>query len=197
MIRIDDTLTSLDIIEKTFICDLAKCKGACCVEGDSGAPLEDSEYRLLKTLLPQLWDDLSPEAQAVIKNQGIGYIDEDGEVVTSLVNGRDCVFTCHDEKGICKCVIEKAHREGRIDFIKPVSCHLYPIRVAKYKTFRALNYSRWKICRPAEIAGQATGLPLYRFLKEPLIRKFGEAWYNELDEFAIEWEKEKKKKDEM
>lgn len=191
MIQIDDTLVSLDIIEKTFICDLPQCKGACCVEGDSGAPLEGSEYRIIKTLLPQFWDDLSPEARAVIEKKGIGYVDEDGEVVTSLVNGRDCVFTFYDGNGICKCAIEKAYREGRTDFYKPVSCHLYPIRVAKYKSFRALNYNKWKICKPAEILGQKEGFPLYRFLKEPLIRKFGEKWYAELETVAGEWEKQK------
>lgn len=192
MIQIDDTLISLDIIEKTFICDLAQCKGACCVEGDSGAPLEANEFQIIKKILPEIWNDLSPEAQAVIEKQGIGYIDSDGEVVTSLVDGRDCVFTFYDEKGICKCAIEKAYREGRINFLKPVSCHLYPIRVAKYKTFSAVNYNKWKICKPAEILGKKEGLPLYKFLKEPLIRKFGDKWYTELDKVAQEWEKQQK-----
>lgn len=193
MIQIEDTLISLDIIEKAFICDLAQCKGACCVEGDSGAPLEGNEYQIIKKILPEIWNDLSPEAQAVIEKQGVGYVDEDGEVVTSLVNGRDCVFTFYDEKGICKCAIEKAYREGCIDFYKPISCHLYPIRVAKYNTFRALNYNKWKICKPAEILGNKAGVPLYKFLKEPLIRKFGEAWYAELETIATEWEKQKER----
>jgi hypothetical protein len=192
MIQIKDTLISLDIVEKKFICDLAQCKGACCVEGDSGAPLEGREYHLLKKILPKIWEDLSPEAKAVIEKQGIGYIDEDGEIVTSLVNGRDCVFTFYDEKGICKCAIEKAYREGRIDFYKPISCHLYPIRAAKYNTFTALNYNKWKICKAAEILGQQAGVPIYKFLKEPLIRKFGEEWYAELELIAEEWEKQKK-----
>lgn len=195
MIQIEDTLISLDIIEKAFICDLGQCKGACCVEGDSGAPLEGNEFQIIKKILPEIWDDLSPEAQEVIKKQGVGYIDQEGEIVTSIVNGRNCVFTCYDEKGICKCAIEKAYREGRIDFQKPVSCHLYPIRVARYNTFRALNYNKWKICKPAEILGKKAGVPLYKFLKEPLIRKFGEAWYAELEKVAAEWEKQKR--DEM
>ncbi|MDD2436756.1 MAG: DUF3109 family protein [Massilibacteroides sp.] len=190
MIQIKETLVSLDIVEKAFVCDLSQCKGACCVEGDSGAPLEKQEYHLLKKLLPLIWEDLSPEAKTVIEKQGIGYVDEDGEIVTSLVNGRDCVFTFYDENNICKCAIEKAYREGRIDFYKPISCHLYPIRVAKYKTFSALNYNKWKICKAAEILGQKAGVPLYRFLKEPLIRKFGEAWYAELELVAAEWEKQ-------
>lgn len=192
MIQIADTLVSLDIVEKSFICDLTQCKGACCIEGDSGAPLETREFPILKKILPEVWADLSPEAQEVIKKQGVAYIDSEGEMVTSLVNGRDCVFTCYDEDGICKCAIEKAYREGRIDFYKPISCHLYPIRVAQYHTFRAVNYNKWKICKAAEILGEKHGVPIYKFLKEPLIRKFGEAWYAELEQVAEEWIKQAK-----
>ena len=125
MIQIDDTLVSLDVIERYFLCDLSKCKGECCVEGDSGAPLEDSELAKLQKVLPIIWDDLSPKAQEVIHKQGVAYIDEEGDTVTSIVNGKDCVFTCYDADGTCKCAIEKAYREGKTDFYKPVSCHLY------------------------------------------------------------------------
>lgn len=188
MIQIGDTLVSLDIIENTFICDLPACKGACCfAEAASGAPLEKSELKDMQRVLPVVWNDLSPEAQAVINKQGVAYIDSDRDDVVSIVGERDCVFTCYDKKGICKCAIEKAYREGRTTIQKPISCHLYPIRVSRYDTFRAVNYHRWKICKAGEILGRKEGLPVYQFLKEPLIRKFGEEWYKELELFAKEW----------
>lgn len=190
MLQIDDTLISLDIIERQFICDLPLCKGACCVEGDSGAPLEQHELKELQKVLPEVWNDLSPEAQELIKKQGVAYIDSDGDTVTSIINGKDCVFTWYDSDGICKCAIEKAFREGRVSFMKPVSCHLYPIRITHYDTFKAVNYNKWKICKVAEVLGKKERLPLYKFLKEPLIRKFGEAWYRQLSETAEEWLKQ-------
>ncbi|MDL2265305.1 DUF3109 family protein [Parabacteroides sp. OttesenSCG-928-G07] len=193
MLQIDDTLVSFDLVERQFLCDLSQCKGACCIEGDAGAPLEQKELAILQHILPVIWDDLSSEAQAVIKKQGVAYIDEGGETVTSIVNGKDCVFTCYDKEGICRCAIEKAFREGKIDFLKPVSCHLYPIRINRYETFSAINYNRWSICRAAEIAGRKENLPVYQFLKEPLIRKFGKDWYEKLDATAKEWLKQKGK----
>ncbi|MDR1981540.1 MAG: DUF3109 family protein [Tannerellaceae bacterium] len=188
MIQVGDTLVSLDVIERHFICHLSQCKGACCIEGDAGAPLEKDELAELQQVLPVVWDDLSPQAQAVIHKQGAAYIDEDGEIVTSIVDGKDCVFTCYDTGGICKCAIEKAYREGRTGFYKPVSCHLYPVRVKQHDTFRSVNYHRWRICRAAETLGEREKIPLYRFLREPLIRKFGQAWYDELVLIAHEWE---------
>ena len=124
-----------------------------------------------------IWDDLSPEARAVIDKQGVVYTDQDGDLVTSIVNGKDCVFTCYDEKGYCYCAIEKAYRDGKCNFYKPVSCHLYPIRIGDYGPFKAVNYHRWD--------------PVYKFLKEPLIRKFGQAWYDELENVAEELKKQK------
>ena len=191
MFQIDDTLVSLDVVERYFLCDLAHCKGQCCVEGDSGAPLEEAELPKLQAVLPLIWDDLSPEAQAIIKKQGVAYIDEEGDLVTSIVNGKDCVFTCYDADGVCKCAIEKAYRAGKTDFYKPVSCHLYPVRITQYRDFQAVNYHRWEVCKAAELLGEREKLPVYRFLKEPLIRKFGEEWYKALDEFAQEWEKQR------
>jgi len=185
MILIGDTLISLDLVECYFCCDLKHCKGACCIEGDAGAPLEKGEFEKLRKILPAVWDDLSPEAKAVINKQGVGYIDIDNDVVTSIVDGKDCVFTCYDADGICKCAIEKAYREGRIDFVKPVSCRLYPIRVKQYKSYQAVNYSRYKICRNAETNGQQKRLLLYQFLRESLIYKFGEKWYKTLEEFIF------------
>lgn len=138
MIQIDNTLVSLDVLERQFLCDLSHCKGICCVEGDSGAPLLEEEVGELEKALPVIWDDLAPKAQEIIKKQGVAYIDEEGDLVTSIVNGKDCVFTCYDADGTCKCAVEKAYREGKLSFYKPVSCHLYPIRVEKYDTFEAL-----------------------------------------------------------
>ena len=126
MIQIDNTLVSLDVLERQFLCDLSHCKGICCVEGDSGAPLLEEEVGELEKALPVIWDDLAPKAQEIIKKQGVAYIDEEGDLVTSIVNGKDCVFTCYDADGTCKCAVEKAYREGKLSFYKPVSCHLYP-----------------------------------------------------------------------
>lgn len=184
MIQIQDTLLSDEIFKEQFICDLCKCKGQCCVEGESGAPLTKEECEDIESILPEIWDELSPKAQEVVKAQGIAYTDYDGELVTSLVNGNECVFTYFEADGTCKCLIEKAHREGRISVQKPISCHLYPIRLTQYSDFTAVNYHRWSVCRPAIKLGRKEGVPIYRFLKEPLIRKFGEDWYNEVQEAA-------------
>lgn len=192
MIQIRDTILSDDIFDEHFICDLHKCKGACCVEGDSGAPLEQEEFEQIKSILPEIWDDLSPQAQQLIEAQGIAYTDYDGELVTSIINGRECVFTYFDEDGTCKCSIEKAYREGRISVQKPISCHLYPIRLQKLSEFTAVNYNRWSICKPAVKLGKREGVKIYEFLREPLIRKFGEEWYNEVCEAARLLEEEKK-----
>lgn len=192
MFQIDDTLVSLDVVERKFLCDLSHCKGECCIEGDSGAPLEPEEEMELKRVLPEVWDDLSPEAQEVINRQGVAYTDEDGDLVTSIVGNKNCVFTCQDSDGICKCAIEKAYREGRVSFYKPISCHLYPIRITKYDSFQAVNYHRWDVCRAAEILGHKENVPVYKFLKEPLIRKFGQEWYEALDTCAEEWKKQNK-----
>ncbi|MCC8146220.1 MAG: DUF3109 family protein [Bacteroidales bacterium] len=186
MLQIEDTIISLDLLEESFLCDLSACKGICCVEGESGAPVEEEEIAELEKVLPLIWDDLSPQAKEIIEKQGVVYLDEDGEYVTSIVNGEDCVFTCYDEKGMCKCAIEKAFREGKTDFYKPISCHLYPVRVAKYKGFRAVNYHRWNVCQAACILGKKEKVKVYQFLKEPLTRKFGEEWYKHLEQAAKE-----------
>ncbi|ULB33939.1 MULTISPECIES: DUF3109 family protein [Proteiniphilum] len=180
MIQIQNTLISDDIFEEQFICNLCKCKGQCCVEGESGAPLTREEFEQIKEILPDIRDELSAKAIELINDQGIAYIDNDGELVTSIIEGKECVFTYFDENGVCKCAIDKAYREGRISVQKPISCHLYPIRLNEYNNFTAVNYQRWYLCKPALNLGQKEGIPLYRFLKEPLIRRFGEDWYNEL-----------------
>lgn len=191
MFQINDTIVASDVIEESFICDLSVCKGECCVEGESGAPLEEEEVKIIEDLLPQVWDDISPAAKEIINKQGVAYRDYDGEMVTSIVNGKDCVFTYYDDKGVCKCVIEKAYREGRVDFYKPISCHLYPIRLQKYENFTAVNYHRWNVCKAAVLFGKREGVKIYQFLKEPLVRRFGEEWYKELSLVAEEYNKSK------
>lgn len=185
MIQIQQALLSDDLFEEQFICDLCKCKGQCCVDGESGAPLTQEEYERINEILPEIWNDLSPKAKALINRQGIAYRDDDGELVTSIINGEECVFTWFDEEGVCKCVIDTAFREGRINVEKPISCHLYPIRLTEYTGFTAVNYHRWSVCKPAVKLGRKEGVPLYLFLREPLIRHFGEEWYREVCEAAV------------
>lgn len=186
MIQIGDVIVSFDVLREKFLCNLDVCKGACCIEGDAGAPVEFEEIGKLEEVLPVIRDELSPEARAVIDRQGVVYTDREGDLVTSIVNDKDCVFTCYDEKGCCYCAIEKAWREGKTDFYKPVSCHLYPIRVGDYGVYKAVNYNRWEICKAAVLLGEKENLPVYKFLKKPLIRKFGEDWYAELELVAEE-----------
>lgn len=187
MLQIKDTLVSLDLVERFFVCDLDSCLGACCIEGDAGAPLSDEEYERLCELMPEIYPLCTPAAQRVLEEQGPAYYDEEGDLVTSIVDGRDCVFTTYAPGGKCLCALEKAHREGKIPFFKPSSCHLYPVRLKEYDGFTAVNLHRWKICRCAEKLGRRKGIRAYEFLKEPLIRRFGKEWYDELDLTAREW----------
>lgn len=196
MIQIEDIVVSSDILTEKFICNLEACQGECCIEGDAGAPVEKNEVAELEKVLPVVWDELSPEAQAVIKKQGVVYTDQDGDLVTSIVDNKNCVFTCYDEKGCCYCAIEKAYREGRCNFYKPISCHLYPIRIENYGPYTAVNYHRWDVCKAAVILGKMKGVPVYQFLKEPLIRKFGADWYQMLSDCAEEWTKQNRGEDE-
>lgn len=190
MVQVGDAIVSFDVFREKFFCDLGACKGACCIEGDAGAPVTLDEVAELEEVLPVIWNDLSPEAQAVIDKQGVAYTDQEGDLVTSIVNGKDCVFTCYDENGCCYCAIEKAYREGRCDFYKPVSCHLYPVRISDYGPYKAVNYHRWNVCKAAVALGQSKNTAVYQFLKEPLIRKFGEEWYAELETVAEELQKQ-------
>jgi hypothetical protein len=189
MVQIDDKIISLDIFRERFLCDLPKCLGSCCVEGESGAPLEDEETPVLDRIYPKIKHLLSAEAIDVIEKKGTWETDADGDKVTPIIAGRECVYTYFDGEGVCKCAIEKAHEEGLIDFKKPVSCHLYPIRVDKYPNYEALNYHIWPVCNTARELGKQIGLPIYRFLKEPIIRKYGEKFYNEMQEVDRELEK--------
>ncbi len=180
MIQIQDTLVSLDLVERFFCCDLDDCKGACCLDGDAGAPLEPGEADTLRRILPEIWNDLLPAARREIEANGVSYTDVEGDEVTSLVEGGNCVFSTLDENGGWICAIERAFRQGRIDYYKPISCHLYPVRLKRFDTFTAVNYHRWKICKGAEVLGRAKGIRAYQFLEGPLRRRFGDAWYEEL-----------------
>jgi len=181
MFQIDDTIISLDLLDEHFVCDLNSCKGICCIEGDDGAPLEVDEVKTIENILPIIWNDLTEKSKEVIRKQGVSYIDDDGEPVTSIVNGAECVFTYIDSDGICKCAIEKAFREGETDFYKPISCHLYPVRLQKYDEFIAVNYHKWSVCNCARTFGGKSSVPVYQFLKEPLIRRFGKDWFEQLE----------------
>ena len=187
MLEIQNTLVTLNLIERFFCCDLSRCLGQCCIDGDAGAPVTPEEVDLLREVLPEVWNDLAPEARRVIEEQGVSYVDEEGDLVTSIVNGRDCVFTCYAEGGMCLCAIEKAYREGRVKWRKPMSCALYPVRLKEYDGFTAVNLHRWKICKCAEVLGRREGLRAYQFLRGPLIDRFGQEWYDELAATAEEY----------
>lgn len=186
IIQVGDVLVSSDIFTERFCCDLDACHGECCVEGDAGAPVTLDEVAAIEDALDEVWPELSVGAQAVIDRQGVAYTDVEGTLVTSIVGGKDCAFTCHDG-GCCWCVLERAWRAGRIKFCKPVSCALYPIREVKLGNGTVgLNYHRWDVCREAVKKGRELDLPLYKFLKEPLERRFGKEWYEELVTVAEE-----------
>ncbi len=181
MIAIDQTVVSEELLEKKFVCDLARCKGACCVEGESGAPLDKEELKLLEEVYPIVKDSLSKEGRESIEEQGVYVTDNEGDLVTPLVGGyRECAYTIF-ENGIAKCSIEKAYFEGKTKFRKPMSCHLYPVRITKYKSYDAVNYEKWSVCKPACKLGEELKMPVYVFLKEPLIRKYGVGWYAQLE----------------
>jgi len=191
LLQVGSVILTSEILTECFCCDLAACKGACCVEGDSGAPLTLEETGELENALDAVWKDLSASAQAVIDRQGVACTDVEGDLVTSIVNGKDCVFTCYGADGCCYCAIEKACRAQRISWQKPISCALYPIREKKFKNgMTGLQYHRWNICRPAVERGRILNLKIYQFLRAPLIRRFGEPWYAELCQAAKDMEKE-------
>lgn len=181
IIEVGDVILSTEIFTECFCCDLDACKGQCCVEGDSGAPLTMDEVSELEGVLDEVWPELSAKAQSLIDTQGVAYTDCEGDLVTSIVNGKDCVFTCYNAEGCCFCVTDKAFREGRTRWCKPISCALYPIREKQLSHgLVGLQYHRWDVCRPAVKKGRELNLPIYRFLRDPLIRRFGQAWYDEL-----------------
>ena len=184
ILDIENILVSSDIITEQFCCDLDACKGICCVEGDAGAPVTLEEIGGIEDALDTVWGDMSAQAQAVVDKQGVAYTDRDGDLVTSIVGGKDCVFTCY-EGDCCLCALERAHRAGKTSFIKPISCALYPIREKRFANGTvALNYNRWDVCKDAVKKGRELGLPVYKFLEGPLTRRFGKEWYAALCEVA-------------
>ena len=199
IVQIDNVLVSSDILTEYFCCDLAKCKGICCIEGDAGAPITLDELALIEENLDAVRHDMSVPAQLVVEAQGVAYNDRDGDLVTSIVNGKDCVFTCYEDikiadetvKNCCLCAFEKAYRSGKIKWQKPISCAMYPIREDTLSNgLTALAYHRWHVCKDAVKKGKELQMPLYKFLKEPLIRRFGAEWYKELETVAEELLKE-------
>jgi hypothetical protein len=192
MILLENTIVSEDILEKNFICNLAACKGACCIEGDSGAPITQDELEILESELENIKPYLTAVSLEAIKTQNFWEKDTDGDLVTTCLPTGECNFSLRDEAGILKCGIEQAYRDGKASIQKPLSCHLYPIRISNVGEFEALNYHRWDICKPACKLGEEHQVAVYQFLKEPLTRKFGADWYNELDEIAKQWKAETK-----
>ena len=213
---IQDTLVSLDVVEKEFCCNLDVCRGCCCVEGDAGAPVTDEELRVIEQLMPQLLPQMTPEARDVVAKQGLAYRDPSGEQVLSIVNDKDCIFARTDHRGWTYCLIEKLAENCQLSygfsrsfeasaeirtinyqlstvnyqFKKPLSCHLYPIRLTKVGDMTGVEYHRWDICHCGRVLGKKLHLPLYQFLREPLIRAFGQEWYDELCLTATEWKKQ-------
>ena len=180
MIVVDRTLISDDLKEEFFTCDLQKCKGGCCIEGDLGAPLTLEELEKLENIYKDVEPFLTKRGKHAIAQQGKFIKDHEGDFSTPTVDGKECAYAVYDQKGILKCGIEVAFNAGKTDFQKPISCHLYPIRVTKYDNSEAINYDRWHICSPACDLGASLKIPLYVFLKEPLIRKYGQEWYQAL-----------------
>lgn len=181
MLIVQNCIISEDICDICFCCPLRRCKGECCVEGDAGAPLTDSEVILLQQLLPKIEPYMTDGGKDAVRQHGVCEPDCTEEPCTTLIDGKECAFVTWQD-GMALCAIEKAYREGKTDFIKPISCHLYPLRLADYGEFISVNYHRWKVCRCAVQEGAIQGTPLYIYLKEPLIRRFGQQWYGELTE---------------
>jgi len=179
MLLIDDIMVSDDLYLVKFLCPIEKCLGACCVEGDAGAPLEEEEISNMEDYVDEIMKYMITEGVDAIKQSGVFDYDVDGTFVTPLIRGGDCAFI-NFTKGIAWCSIEKAFEEGKIPFRKPISCHLYPVRLAKVGEHEAVNYHQWQICKPALDEGTKEGIPLYAFLKDALIRRYGEAWYQKL-----------------
>jgi hypothetical protein len=195
MIALDHTLLSEDLLDKQFACDLSQCQGACCVEGDEGAPLEKEEVDTLREIYPAVAPYLRPEGRAAIEAQGTSQVDPlDDEPVTPLVNGAECAYAVF-ENGTALCGIEKAWQAGATGFRKPLSCHLYPIRITKYPDYHALNYHQWPICDPACSLGASLQIPVFRFAREALIRAYGQKWYDELEAVAQAYEEQCRQED--
>lgn len=191
MFQIGKTIVSEEIVQKDFLCNLSACKGACCIAGDAGAPLEEKETKILEEIYPLVKPFLRKKGIEAIESQGTSVIGEDGEFETPLIDGADCAYVTFDNRGTALCGIEEAYNQGEIKWKKPVSCHLYPVRVQDYSEFAAVNYHQWEICDDACTLGKELQVPVYKFVKEALIRKFGEDWFMELEKSALELEAKK------
>jgi hypothetical protein len=183
MFQLGKTIVSEDIIEKDFVCNLSACKGKCCIDGEAGAPLEEEELQLLLDNYPKVKPFLRPEGIAAIEDQGL-FVTNDGEYETTLIDEKDCAYVIFDDHNTAKCGIEEAYNQGAINWKKPISCHLYPIRIMDYSEFSAVNYHKWPICDDACTLGKELQVPVFKFVKEALIRKFGADWYAELEKIA-------------
>jgi len=186
MFQIENTLVSEEIITKDFVCNLNACKGACCVEGEAGAPLEKEETDWLEKNYDLISPFMDEKGKAAVKEQGKFIAVGKGEFETPLVNGKECAYVVFGSNNITQCSIENAYQAHKIDFKKPISCHLYPVRVKQYSEFKAVNYHSWNICSAACELGESLKIPIYQFVKEALVRKFGKKWYAELEIAAQE-----------
>ena len=191
MFQIEDTLISEEIISEEFVCNISKCKGQCCVSGSAGAPLEKGETKILEKLYNKISPFLSKKGRMAIKEQGNYVIGFDGDLETPLIENKECAYTVFDKGGVAQCGIEKAYNNGAIKWNKPISCHLYPIRVDKYPTFTAVNYHEWSVCDSACSLGAELKVPVYKFVKNALVRKFGKKWFKKLSLFAKDWKNKK------
>ncbi len=189
MIVIQDTILSEDLFEKKFTCHLEKCKGACCIKGDRGAPLDEDEIEIIAEILPKVIPFMQPEFAADVEKRGFYEVDSDNDLVTTCQPTGECNFVVYDDTGTTQCAIELANNAGEIDYKKPISCHLYPIRTKKYKHYTGVNYDTWDICKPACSLGFQLNMPVYSFVKDALIRKFGQEWYEAVEAYAEEHKK--------
>ena len=182
MIEIEGKIVSTDLLTECFCCDISQCKGACCIEGDAGAPLDIDEVDILEEEYENYKPYMTPEGIQAVEEQGFMVVDVDGDYTTPLIDGGECAFTCYDENGVALCAIDKAFREGKCSFQKPISCHLYPIRVIDFKNGgQGLNYHRWHICKSACEYGSKHAIPVYKSLREPIIRRWGEDFYKAME----------------
>jgi hypothetical protein len=193
MIEHKNVLISLDVIEKEFVCNISKCKGACCIEGDLGAPLENEELEVLEKIYPQVESYLMEEGKKAIQEQGVYIKDWEDDFSTTTIDEKECAYAFYDFEQNLKCGIEQAYLDKKIDFRKPISCQLYPIRTVKLNGFEALNYDKWEICSDACVLGEELKVSVFSFLKAPLIRRFGEGWYSEAEEIIEKYQEEKNK----
>ncbi|MDD5570249.1 MAG: DUF3109 family protein [Bacteroidales bacterium] len=180
MIPIDNTIVSDNLFENLFVCNLSECKGICCIEGEAGAPLEEEEVSIIQDIFEKVKPYMTKRGIEEIVKNGVFSYDENGELGTALINGKECAFV-YIESGISKCSIEKAYKEKKINFQKPISCHLFPVRIKKYKKYDAVNFEKWHICKSAHAHGKKLNIPVFKFLKKPLIRKYGKEWFEELE----------------